>query len=165
LTGVQTCALPISDDGFAGLAQEGLAAGLAHFGYRGLAILVSERGHYSLGKAADILGIGRRNLVAIDTDARNRIRLDHLAETCRQLQQQSIRVMAIIGVAGSSETGSVDPLDALADFSQERSIHLHVDSAVGGRTRFSHKYRGLLKGIERADSVTLDAHKQLYVPM
>src|SRR5690554_2827386 len=64
---------PASDD-FAGLAQEGLAAGLNHFGYRGLAVMVSERGHYSLGKAADILGIGRRNLVAIETDSRNRIR-------------------------------------------------------------------------------------------
>src|SRR5690606_27653500 len=138
---------PAGND-FAGLAQEGLAAGLTHFGYRGLAIMVSERGHYSLGKAADILGIGRRNLVAIETDTRNRIRLDHLAERCQQLQEQSIRVMAIVGVAGSSETGSVDPLDALADFSQERGIHFHVDSAWGGPTLFSHKYRSLLKGIE-----------------
>src|SRR5690606_2201373 len=112
-------------DSFAGLAQEGLAAGLQQFGYRGLAVLVSERGHYSLGKAADILGIGRRNLVAIETDAHNRIRVDLLEKRCRQLQQQDIRVMAIIGVAGSSETGSVDPLDALADFSAERGIHFH----------------------------------------
>lgn len=152
-------------DGFAGLAQEGLAAGLAHFGYRGVAVLVSERGHYSLGKAADILGIGRRNLVAVETDAHNRVRLDHLAERYQQLQEQGIRTMAIVGVAGSSETGSVDPLDALADFAEERAIHFHVDSAWGGPTLFSHKHRRLLKGIERADSVTLDAHKQLYVPM
>src|SRR5690606_37606523 len=81
-------------DGFAGLAQEGLAAGLAHFGYRGVAVLVSERGHYSLGKAADILGIGRRNLVAVETDAHNRVRLDHLAERYQQLQEQGIRTMA-----------------------------------------------------------------------
>lgn len=151
--------------GFAGLAQEGLAAGMVHFGYRGLAVLVSERGHYSLGKAADILGIGRRNLVAIQTDAHNRIRVDSLAARCDQLQSEGIRVMAIVGVAGSSETGNVDPLNAMADIAQQRGIHFHVDSAWGGPTLFSHKYRKLLAGIERADSVTLDAHKQLYVPM
>ncbi|MGB4246496.1 MAG: putative pyridoxal-dependent aspartate 1-decarboxylase [Pseudohongiellaceae bacterium] len=151
--------------GFAGLAQEGLAAGLVHFGYRGLAVLVSERGHYSLGKAADILGIGRRNLVAVETDAHNKIRLDRLAERCDQLQKDGMKVMAIVGVAGSSETGNVDPLDAMADIAQERGIHFHVDSAWGGPTLFSHKHRRLLAGIERADSVTLDAHKQLYVPM
>ncbi|MDP2140824.1 MAG: putative pyridoxal-dependent aspartate 1-decarboxylase [Gammaproteobacteria bacterium] len=152
-------------NGFVGLAQEGLASGLMHFGYRGLAVLVSERGHYSLGKAADILGIGRRNLVAVETDAHNKIRLDRLTERCDQLQKDGVRVMAIVGVAGSSETGNVDPLNAMADIAQERSIHFHVDSAWGGPTLFSHKHRRLLAGIERADSVTLDAHKQLYVPM
>ncbi|MCP5356600.1 MAG: putative pyridoxal-dependent aspartate 1-decarboxylase [Pseudomonadales bacterium] len=150
---------------FAGLAQEGLAAGLQHFGYRSLAVLVSERGHYSLGKAADILGIGRRNLVAIETDARNRIRTDVLEARCDELQRNGTKVMAIVGVAGSSETGSVDPLNAMADIAQARGIHFHVDSAWGGPTLFSRTHRHLLKGIERADSVTIDAHKQLYVPM
>ena len=73
--------------------------------------------------------------------------------------------MAIVGIVGTSETGNVDPLDAMADIAAERGIHFHVDSAWGGPTLFSDKYRSLLKGIERADSVTLDAHKQLYVPM
>lgn len=150
---------------FAGLAQEGLAAGLNHFGYKGLAVLVSERGHYSLGKAVDILGIGRRNLVAVETDARNKVRVDSLAARCDQLSREGIKVMAIVGVAGSSETGNVDPLNALADVAQERGIHFHVDSAWGGPTLFSRQHRHLLAGIERADSVTLDAHKQLYVPM
>lgn len=152
-------------EGFAGLAQEGLAAGLQHFGYRGLAIVVSERGHYSLGKAADILGIGRRNLVAVETDAHNKVRPATLARRCDELRREGFRVMAIVGVAGSSETGSVDPLNALADIAQERGIHFHVDSAWGGPTLFSRTHRPLLAGIERADSVTLDAHKQLYVPM
>lgn len=151
--------------GFAGLAQEGLAAGLQHYDYRALAIVVSERGHYSLGKAADILGIGRRNLVAIETDAHNRIRPELLAQRCDELQRAGTRVMAIVGVAGSSETGSIDPLNAMADIAEERGIHFHVDSAWGGPTLFSRTHRPLLAGIERADSVTIDAHKQLYVPM
>lgn len=152
-------------EGFAGLGQEGLLAGMQHYGYQGLAILVSERGHYSLGKAADILGIGRRSLIGIQTDAHNKIRPDLLAQKCDELASKNIKVMAIVGVAGASETGSVDPLDAIADIAQERKIHFHVDSAWGGPTLFSDTYRPLLKGIERADSVTLDAHKQLYVPM
>jgi glutamate decarboxylase len=152
-------------EGFAGLGQEGLLAGMQHYGYHGLAILVSERGHYSLGKAADILGIGRRSLIGIQTDAHNKIRPDLLAQKCDELASKNIKVMAIVGVAGASETGSVDPLDAIADIAQERKIHFHVDSAWGGPTLFSDTYRPLLKGIERADSVTLDAHKQLYVPM
>jgi len=126
---------------------------------------VSERGHYSLGKAADILGIGRRNLVAVETDAHNKVRPDALARRCDELTRDGYRVMAIVGVAGSSETGNVDPLNALADIAQERGIHFHVDSAWGGPTLFSRTHRPLLAGIERADSVTLDAHKQLYVPM
>lgn len=154
-----------SREGFAGIAQEGLAAGLQHFGYRGLAIVVSERGHYSLGKAADILGIGRRNLIAIETDAHNKVRPELLARRCTELERSGIKVMAIVGVAGSSETGNIDPLSTLADIAEERGIHFHVDSAWGGPTLFSNRYRHLLAGIERADSVTLDAHKQLYVPM
>lgn len=152
-------------EGFAGLGQEGLLAGMQHYGYQGLAILVSERGHYSLGKAADILGIGRRSLIAIETDANNKIRTDLLAIKCDELAAANIKVMAIVGIAGASETGSIDPLDQMADIAQERGIHFHVDSAWGGPTLFSDTYRPLLKGIERADSVTLDAHKQLYVPM
>jgi glutamate decarboxylase len=151
--------------GFTGLGQEGLLGGMMHYGYQGLAILVSERGHYSLGKAADILGIGRRSLIAIETDANNKIRTDLLAKKCDELNAKNIKVMAIVGIAGASETGTVDPLDVMADIANERKIHFHVDSAWGGPTLFSSTYRQLLKGIERADSVTLDAHKQLYVPM
>ncbi|MFM1896013.1 MAG: hypothetical protein RLZZ385_1087 [Pseudomonadota bacterium] len=151
--------------GFDGVAQEGMAAGLTHYGCRGLAVVVSERGHYSLGKAADILGIGGRQLVAVETDARNKLRMDRLRETCGRLQAEGYRIMAMVGICGTSETGSVDPLDAMADLAAEQSIHFHVDSAWGGPTLFSRRYRHLLKGLERADSVTLDAHKQLYVPM
>ena len=152
-------------EGFAGIGQEGLLAGMQHYGYNGLAVLVSERGHYSLGKAADLLGIGRRSPIPIETDANNRIRTDLLAQKCDELAARNIKVMAIIGIVGTSETGSVDPLDTMADIAEARGIHFHVDSAWGGPTLFSGTYRKLLKGIERADSVTFDAHKQLYVPM
>lgn len=150
---------------FRGIAQEGLARSLKHLGADGIAILVSERGHYSLGKAADLLGIGRDQLIKVPIDAKNRMDLTALRQECRKLHDQNIRPLALIGIAGTTETGNVDPLEAMADMAAELGCHFHVDAAWGGPTLFSDRYRHLLAGIERADSVTIDAHKQLYVPM
>jgi glutamate decarboxylase len=150
---------------FRGVAQEGLPRALRYLGCDGLAVLVSRRGHYSLGKAIDLLGLGRENLIQVETDADNRIDLTALRRTYEKLQAAKIRPLAVVGIAGTTETGHVDPLDALADFAAETDCHFHVDAAWGGPTLFSNSHRELLKGIERADSVTIDAHKQLYVPM
>ncbi|WP_318507799.1 pyridoxal-dependent aspartate 1-decarboxylase PanP [Photobacterium leiognathi] len=153
------------DDEFKGVAQEGLFRAMKHYGYDDLAILVSERGHYSLKKAADVLGIGRDSLISIKTDDNNRVDLAHLQTTLADLKQRNIKPFAIIGIAGTTETGNIDPLDQLADIAEEHQCHFHVDAAWGGATLMSNKYRPLLKGIERADSITIDAHKQLYIPM
>ncbi len=150
---------------FRGIAREGLVRSMKHLGCEGIAVLVSRRGHYSFGKAADVLGLGRDNLVLVDTDADNRIDLGKLREECRRLQDENIRPLALVGIAGTTETGNVDPLEAMADFAAELGCHFHVDAAWGGPTLFSDRHRRLLAGIERADSVTIDAHKQLYVPM
>lgn len=154
-----------ADGDFKGIAREGLYKAMKHYGYDGLAILVSERGHYSLGKAADVLGIGRESLIAVKTDANNKIDTALLAEKMAELSAANIRVLAIVGVAGTTETGNVDPLHQLADLAEQYQCHFHVDAAWGGATLLSEKYRYLLAGIERADSVTIDAHKQMYVPM
>jgi glutamate decarboxylase len=150
---------------FKGISREGLVKALQHLDCQGLAILVSRRGHYSLGKAADLLGIGRDNLITVETDDNNRIDMKRLREHCTRLRGEGIRPLSLIGIAGTTETGNVDPLEALADLAAELGCHFHVDAAWGGPTLFSDTYRGLLRGIERADSVTIDAHKQLYVPM
>ncbi|MDO6542358.1 pyridoxal-dependent aspartate 1-decarboxylase PanP [Photobacterium sanguinicancri] len=154
-----------ADGEFRGIAQEGLFRAMKHYGYEDLAILVSERGHYSLKKAADVLGIGRDCVIPIKTDENNRIRTDDLTKTLAELETKRIKPIAIIGVAGTTETGNIDPLDELASIAEQHQCHFHVDAAWGGATLMSNKYRHLLKGIERADSVTIDAHKQLYVPM
>ncbi len=150
---------------FRGIAQEGLASALKYRGADGIAVLVSERGHYSFGKAADLLGLGRDNLIKVKTDGNNRIDLKLLRDECRHLQDRNILPLAVVGIAGTTETGNVDPLEELADFALELGCHFHVDAAWGGPTLFSDRYRSLLAGIDRADSVTIDAHKQLYVPM
>jgi len=153
------------DGNFKGVAREGLHRAMRHYGYQDLAILVSERGHYSLKKSADILGIGQENVIAIPTDEKNKIDCQKLAEKCQQLAKDNIKVLAIVGVAGTTETGNIDPLDKIAEIAQQNQCHFHVDAAWGGATLLSNKYRPLLKGIEQADSVTIDAHKQMYVPM
>ncbi len=154
-----------AEGSFRGLHQEGLFRALKYYGYEGAAIVVSRRGHYSLRKAADVLGLGRESLIPVYTDDENRINTDALRDKCLELQRQKIKVMAICGVAGTTETGNVDPLDAMADIAREFGAHFHVDAAWGGPTLFSRTYKHLLRGIEKADSVTFDAHKQLYVPM
>lgn len=152
-------------ENFQGLAQEGLAAALQHADLKRLVLLVSERGHYSLGKAADTLGIGRNNLISIPTDANYKVDVTELARQCKELKNSGAGIVALVGVAGATETGIVDPLNAMADVAEEYGAHFHVDAAWGGPTLLSSNQRSTLAGIERADSVTIDAHKQMYVPM
>ncbi|MBU3071423.1 putative pyridoxal-dependent aspartate 1-decarboxylase [Aestuariicella sp. G3-2] len=147
------------------IAREGLYGALQSAGLKGLAVLISRRGHYSLAKAVDLLGLGRNQLVAIDTDEHYRVDVEAMRHKARQLEAEGIGVLSIVGLAGATETGSVDDLQALADLSEELRCHFHVDAAWGGATLFSDTHRSLLAGIERADSVTIDAHKQFYVPM
>lgn len=150
---------------FKGVEKEGLFKAMKHYGYDGLAVLVSERGHYSLKKAADVLGIGQDGLVAVKTDANNRIIVDDLKAKIVELEKQNIKPIAVIGVAGTTETGNVDPLPEIAEVCQAHGCHFHVDAAWGGATLMSNHHRHLLNGVEMADSVTIDAHKQLYIPM
>ncbi|MGY3569377.1 pyridoxal-dependent aspartate 1-decarboxylase PanP [Vibrio paucivorans] len=153
------------DGDFKGVEKEGLFKAMRHYGYEGLAILVSERGHYSLKKAADVLGIGQEGLVPVKTDTNNRICPVALQEKIQELKAQKIKPFAVIGVAGTTETGNIDPLEAMAKVCEQEACHFHVDAAWGGATLMSNNYRHLLAGIELADSVTIDAHKQLYIPM
>ncbi|ENM5825374.1 putative pyridoxal-dependent aspartate 1-decarboxylase [Vibrio metoecus] len=150
---------------FPGVEKAGLFKAMRHYGYEGLAVLVSERGHYSLKKAADVLGIGQEGLVAVKTDAYNRICPEHLQQKIAELTAQKIKVFAVVGVAGTTETGNIDPLRTIAQICQREQIHFHIDAAWGGATLMSNHYRHLLDGVELADSVTIDAHKQLYIPM
>ncbi|CBL43785.1 Putative glutamate decarboxylase [gamma proteobacterium HdN1] len=151
--------------GFKGINHTGVFGALKHHGLEGMAVLVSERGHYSLAKAADVLGIGRDHLLTVRTDDNNKVNIRKMRQKLEECRSRNIGVMAIVGVCGTSETGTVDPLNDLADLAEEFGCHYHVDAAWGGATLFSQKYSHILEGIRRADSVTIDGHKQLYVPM
>jgi putative pyridoxal-dependent aspartate 1-decarboxylase len=154
-------------EGFNGIESEGLIATYQAYDVERCVILVSRRGHYSLKKAGGILGIGHQNVIALDTDKKNRVDIASLKRTISQLKKENPKtcILAIIGVAGSTETGSVDPLEKLAKIAAENNAHFHVDAAWGGPTLFSKRYKHLINGIHLADSVTMDGHKQFYMPM
>ena len=154
-------------DGFRGIEAEGIPEAYRAYGIDRCVILASRLGHYSLRKSAGVLGIGNANVIPVDTDADYRMDIDALKATIERIKTESPRtcILAIVGIAGATETGTVDPLARIADISAEHGIHFHVDAAWGGPTLFSKKYHHLLEGIERSDSVTIDGHKQFYMPM
>ncbi|HYP02207.1 MAG TPA: pyridoxal-dependent decarboxylase [Pyrinomonadaceae bacterium] len=127
-------------------------------------VYASEQCHYSFVKSVDILGLGRENLRKVATDARFHIRTDALRrEIERDLDAGNLPV-CIAGAAGATSTGVIDPLDELADLAREYKLWFHVDGAYGGALAMSAKYKERLRGIERADSVTIDPHKWMFVP-
>lgn len=129
-----------------------------------LTVYASEQCHFSLIRSADILGLGRDNIRTIDTDSRLHIRLDALRAALDRDRQES-RPCCIVGLAGATSTGVIDPLDDLADIADEYGAWFHVDAAYGGALAFSHRHRDRVRGITRADSVTIDPHKWMFVPI
>jgi glutamate decarboxylase len=152
-------------DGFPGIEKEGLAAALDFYGYKEAVVIGSELMHYSFDKAADLLGIGARGLIKIKSDCNNRIDLQALRQAVADCRAQNKHIIAIVGVAGTTDSGGVDSLADIAEIAQEANVHFHVDAAWGGPLIFSKQHQHKLAGIERADSVTIDGHKQLYLPM
>lgn len=128
-------------------------------------IIGSSAMHYSFDKAADVLGIGARNLLKVPTDRNNRLDLTALRKTVEECRRQKRRIIAIVAVAGTTETGSIDPLHEIAAIAREAGAHFHVDAAWAGPLLFSRRHKHQLAGIEQADTVTIDGHKQLYLPM
>jgi glutamate/tyrosine decarboxylase-like PLP-dependent enzyme len=129
-----------------------------------LVVYASEQSHYSLAKSCDILGLGREALRKIETDDGFHIRTDLLREAIERDLAAGHTPTCVAGAAGATSTGVVDPLDELADAARDYGLWFHVDAAYGGALAFSEKHRSRLGGIERADSVTVDPHKWMFVP-
>ena len=129
-----------------------------------LSILASEQAHYSVDRAARILGLGAAGVVRAPTDAQYRLDPSGLEEARLRAQDSGRRVFAIVGSACSTATGAFDPLEAIADYAEEHGLWFHVDGAHGAAAALSPRYRPLVAGIERANSVVVDAHKMLQMP-
>ncbi len=129
-----------------------------------LAIFTSDQAHYCVDRAARIMGLGEEGVVLIPTDDQYRMRTDLLSEHWQQAQSAGRHVIAVVGSACSTATGSFDNLEAIGRFCQQHKVWFHVDGAHGAAAAFSSKYRSCVAGIELADSVTLDFHKLLMTP-
>jgi glutamate/tyrosine decarboxylase-like PLP-dependent enzyme len=126
---------------------------------------VSAEAHYSFRKAARILGLGASGLRAVPTDARARADVGALRAMIRDDRARGLLPFALVGIAGTTSSGSVDPLGALADVAAAEGLWYHVDAAWGSGALLSARHRGRLAEIERADSITFDPHKWFFMPM
>ncbi|MFN2383730.1 MAG: aspartate aminotransferase family protein [Gemmatimonadota bacterium] len=129
-----------------------------------LAVLVSEQAHYCVGRAAQVMGWGRGGVVTVPVDGQLRLRADALPEAAARAEAAGRRVVAVVASACGTAAGTYDPLEAMADFCAARGLWFHVDGAHGAAAALSDRYRHLVAGIERADSVVWDAHKMLLTP-
>ncbi|WP_037298997.1 pyridoxal phosphate-dependent decarboxylase family protein [Runella limosa] len=129
-----------------------------------LAVLVSEEAHYCIDRAARTMGMGSDGIIKIPTNARFQMRTELLEDYYQKAVQSGRKVIAVVGSACSTSTGAYDDLVAIADFCKKHQLWFHVDGAHGGAVVFSERYKPLVKGIERADSVVIDWHKMLLTP-
>ena len=122
-------------------------------------IVASEASHDSIRRSAALLGLGTEAVIGVETDATGAMSM-HAFDTVTAHEH----VIAIVGTAGTTDLGAIDPLDALADRAAQRGAWFHVDAAVGSGLTLSPRQRPRLHGIERADSVTADLHKLWWQP-
>lgn len=128
-------------------------------------IVCSSASHFSVVKAARILGLGDQALVEVPADERGRLRPDRVRALMRSLTASSMTPIAVVATAGTTDLGAIDPLAPLAEIAAEHGAWLHVDAAVGGALALSERHAGRLRGIAAADSVTVDFHKLWFQPI
>ncbi|MCR6487774.1 pyridoxal-dependent decarboxylase [Amycolatopsis sp. OK19-0408] len=130
-----------------------------------LVVYTSVEAHRSVDKAAAILGIGLDHVRHIATDERNRLDVGALTAAIDADRRAGRQPWCVVATCGTVATGSVDPLDALADLCAEQELWLHVDGAYGGLFLLCEEMRELMGGAARADSISLDPHKLLFAPL
>ena len=135
-------------------------------GYEGkkYGFLVSAEAHYSVARAVQVMGMGSGGVVPVPVNENYQLDAECLEEYYQKATDRGIQIIGAVASACSTAVGAYDPIDQLADFCEEKKLWLHVDAAHGGCVLFSKKYKHLLRGIERADSVILDFHKMLMTP-
>jgi len=127
-------------------------------------LYMSDQAHNSIAKAAALAGIPRAGVRALASDDSRRLDPDAVARQVARDRDEGLRPFCVVASAGTTNTGAVDPLEDLADLCRDQGLWLHVDGAYCGFFLLTRRGRGLFRGIERADSVTLDPHKGLFLP-
>ncbi len=126
---------------------------------------VSEEAHYSVLMSANVIGIGHQNLIKVKCDSGGRMNPESLLEEINRATSNDRVPFCIIATSGTTVRGAFDPLREIAQIAHDNDIWLHVDAAWGGSCLFSRRHRGLMDGVELADSVCWDAHKMMGLPL
>lgn len=134
------------------------------YGSKPMTAYVSEEGHSSFDKAMDMLGLGKNYLRKISVDDQMRIDTEQLEKQIQKDKNRGLQPICAIAVAGTTNSGAVDDLQAVADICQKHDLWYHVDAAYGGPAAKVEGVAELFNGIERADSVVVNPHKWMYVP-
>ncbi len=129
------------------------------------AVYATEERHVSVDKAVDCIGLGRNALRPLPTDANFQVRIDALEEAIARDKKNGIRPLCIVGVFGTTNTGAVDDIRVLRRIADREGMWLHVDAAYGGGMLLSHEWPMRDRGLELADSITIDPHKWFYAPL
>lgn len=132
---------------------------------RPMCVYVSEEAHYSVAKAAGLLGLGEDYVRQVKTDDRFRLDIADLERLVQQDRAAGLLPFCVVASAGTTATGAVDPIRAIADLARRHHLWLHVDAAYGAFAALAPSAHALLDGIAEADSIALDPHKWLYLPM
>ena len=130
-----------------------------------MTIYASDQVHLSIPKAADVLGIGRDQVRLLPSDANFHLDIRALREAIKADQREGLRPFCVVGSAGTAGSGAVDPLMEMARIAREYNLWFHIDGAYGAPAAMVPAHRALFKGIELADSISLDPHKWLYTPV
>ncbi|PHQ84938.1 MAG: amino acid decarboxylase [Thalassobium sp.] len=131
---------------------------------RPLRFYASDQVHSCHQKALETLGLGSRALVEVQSDDSQRMRLDALGAAIAQDRANGLQPACVIGTAGTTNTGAIDDLTAIADLCEREGLWFHVDGCIGGVLRLAPDHAHLVAGIERAGSVAIDPHKWLHAP-
>lgn len=130
-----------------------------------LRIYITEHTHSHIEKAAIALGVGQQNVVRVATDADFRMDPDALARAIESDIAAGMKPMAIVATVGTTSTTSIDPVPAIAEVADRYNIWLHVDAAYAGVAAILPEHRDLMDGIDRAQSLVVNPHKWLFIPM
>jgi L-2,4-diaminobutyrate decarboxylase len=128
-------------------------------------VLAAPSGHYSLRKAAAVMGLGAEGVRPLPVDGLGRVLVDRVPEEIAAARRRGERPIALVANACATGTGLYDDLAGLAEVCRERGLWLHVDGAHGAAALVSDRHRHLMAGLEGADSLTWDAHKMLRAPV
>ncbi|WP_033297923.1 pyridoxal phosphate-dependent decarboxylase family protein [Psychromonas ossibalaenae] len=135
--------------------------GLPEYGHK-MRIICSDKSHFTVQKSASLMGLGERAVVCVKTNQQGQMDIDELQQTIEALTAQDLLPIAVVATAGTTDHGAIDDLHGIVTLCRQYGLWSHIDGAYGGALMLSEKHKYRLKGIESADSVSVDFHKLFY---